>query len=225
MDPENTTTDTAAPAAATTEQPATQPAGQTANQGATFSAEQQEAVNRIVAKRLEEDRARRAAAAATPAPKPAPAGKPAEQPDLAAEIAEMRRSQTELKQQLDYERRTKSLGLDEAKAAALFSVYQANPDGFDNVVSALGIKANQPAATAAPTATTEQPRPPAAAPSAPSGANLPMQGGVIDIFAMTPAQLRQQGPEFVRTQLESLWKIGNQLSGAPRRPVAPSQRK
>ncbi len=220
MDPENTTTDTAAQAAATTEQPASPPA--TEKPSGSFT---QEDVNRIVAKRLEEDRARRPAAA--PAPKPAApsTAKASAEPDVRAELEEMRRETTELKQRLDYSSRATRLGLDEARAAALFPVYQANPDGFDNVVTALGIKAHQPAVNPAPTATqAEAPKPPAAAPSAPTATSLPTQNGIVDLFALSPVQLRQLGPDGVRENLERLWKIGNQLSGAPTRPKVPSQR-
>lgn len=224
MDPENTTTDTTAPSAVTTEQPATQPAGLAANQGVTFTAEQQEHVNRIVTKRLEEDRARRPATA--PAPKPAPTNtaKPSTEPDFRAELDEMRRSQAELMQRLDYTSRTAKLGLDDARAAALFKVYQANPDGFDETVSTLGIKAPQPAATAAPTATTtEAPRSPAAAPSAPTSSNLPTANGVIDIFA--PGVASRLGPQGLRVELEKLWGLADSIKGKPSRPSLPSQRK
>lgn len=218
MDPENTATDTTAPVAATTDQPASPPA--TEKPAGFFN---QEDVNRIVAKRLEEDRARRPAAA--PAPKPAPA-KSAEQQDLASIVAEMQRTQTELKQQLDYERRTKVLGLDETRAAALFKVYQANPEGFEGVVAALGIKATQPAAPAAPTATQapEAPKPPAMAPSAPSGHGLPTQAGVVDLFSLTEQQKRDLGPAGIRKVLEQLVQIGNDQAGIPQRPKPPSQR-
>lgn len=227
MDPENTTTDTTAPVATTTDQPASPPAEQrTAPAAPTFT---QEDVNRIVTKRLEEDRARRSAAAPVQAPRPAPQpnSKPPAEPDLRAELDEMRRQQTELMQRLDYTSRTARLGLDDARASALFKVYQANPDGFDDVVSALGIKAPTPAAPAAPTATQpDAPRPaPAAAPSAPTAANLPTQNGVVDIFAIPGPQLRALGPEFVRTELEKLWRIGEQQQGKPQRPRIPSQRK
>lgn len=230
MDPENTTTIDTAAVAATTEQPGTQPAGAAgAAQEVTFTAEQQAHVNRIAANARAQGRAERVAPAAKPAPVSnanANAKPSNDQPDLRVEFEEMRRQQTELMQQLDYTKRTARLGLDDTRAGALFRVYQANPDGFDEVVSALGIKAPTPAATAAqPATTTEAHRPPAAAPSAPTSASLPMNGGVPDIFAMTDAQLRQQGPGWVRAQLESLWKIGNQLSGAPVRPSPPSQRK
>lgn len=221
MDPENTNPDTTAPVAATTDQPASPPAPE---KPAGFS---QEDVNRIVAKRLEEDRARRPVA---PAPKPAPVStaKPApEQTDLASVVAEMQRKQDELVQRLDYSSRATKLGLDEAKAAALFPVYQANPDGFDSVISALGIKAHQPAAPAASIATQpEAPRPaPAAAPSAPTSANLPMQNGQVDIFSMTPAQHRAMGPEWMKQQLSTLWRIGEDAQGKPQKPKLPSQRK
>jgi hypothetical protein len=170
MDPENTITETTAPVAPTTDQPASPPAPE---KPSSFS---QEDVNRIVAKRLEEDRARRPVAA-PPAPKPTQPSKPAAPADvdLRAELDEMRRQQTELVQRLDYTSRASKLGLDEARAAALFKVYQANPDGFDDVVGALGIKASQPAASAAPTVTAATPQP-NAAPISDKGSPAPGTG-------------------------------------------------
>lgn len=222
MDPENTTTEATATVAVTTEQPASPPAQE--KPAGIFT---QEDVNRIVAKRLEEDRARRPAAA--PAPKPAPApstAKASSEPDLQSQLDEMRRNQTELVQRLDYQSRTSKLGLDEARAAALFKVYQANPDGFDDVVAALGIKAHQPAAPAAPTATQapEAPKPPAMAPSAPSGHGLPTQNGVIDLFSLNQSQIKALTPNGVKETLEKLVSIGNQMAGIPQRPKPPSQR-
>jgi hypothetical protein len=221
MDPENTTTDTTAHVAATTDQPASPPA--TEKPAGYFD---QADVNRIVTKRLEEDRARRPAAA--PAPKPAApiTAKPAES-DLQSQLDEMRRSQTELMQRLDYSSRTAKLGLDDAKAAALFAVYQANPDGFDATVAALGIKATQPAAIpAAPIATqpTDAPKSPAMAPTAPSGHSLPTQAGVVDLFALTAQQRKDLGHSGIRKVLEQLTDIGNSQAGIPQRPRPPSQR-
>lgn len=173
MDPENQTTEPTAPVAPATEQPASPPAPQ---KPAGFF--DQEDVNRIVAKRLEEDRARRPAAA-QPAQKPTQPNKPAAttEPDLRAELEEMRRTQTELMQRLDYTSRAAKLGLDDTRSAALFKVYQANPDGFDEVVNALGIKASQPAAPAAPTPVTQIATPqPSATPISDKGSPAPGTG-------------------------------------------------
>jgi hypothetical protein len=73
------------------------------------------------------------------------------------------------------------------------------------------------------TSPTDPARPPAAAPSAPANAALPMQQGMIDIFACTPAQLQQLGPQGVRDVLDKLASIGAQMQGAPQRPKVPSR--
>lgn len=88
----------------------------------------------------------------------------------------------------------------------------------------LGIvkQVTQPAAPAATATTTEAPRP-AAAPAAPSAHTLPTAMGVPDLFSMTPAQHAALGPQGVRSALEQLWKIGNQMSGAPERPKPPQR--
>jgi len=80
-----------------------------------------------------------------------------------------------------------------------------------------------PAANAATTAPIAQPAP-AAAPSAPSAHALPTANGVVDLFNLTPAQHQALGPSGIRANLEQLWAIGNQMSGAPARPKPPSQR-
>ena len=97
--------------------------------------------------------------------------------------------------------------------------------GWNAPASVVTPSAAQPAAPAATTAnaTAEAPKPaPAAAPSAPTSANLPTSNGVVDIFA--PGVARQLGPEGLRTELEKLWKIGNDMQGKPQRPKPPSHR-
>jgi len=88
-------------------------------------------------------------------------------------------------------------------------------------------KAPTPAApVAAPTATTptEAPKPPAMAPAAPSGHSLPTQNGIVDLFSLTPQQLKDIGPTGVRQALEQFNTIGSQMAGIPQRPKPPSQR-
>lgn len=73
-------------------------------------------------------------------------------------------------------------------------------------------------------ATTPEVRPaPAAAPAAPSAHTLPTAHGVTDLFSLTPAQIQAQTPASARKALEELWKIGNQMSGAPDRPKVPQR--
>lgn len=72
--------------------------------------------------------------------------------------------------------------------------------------------------------TTEAPRPaPAAAPAAPTGHSLPTSHGVVDLFNLTPSQLRELGPQGVRKNLEQLWAQGAQLAGAPPRQKPPTK--
>ncbi len=213
--PDENITDTTATVAATIDQPASPPA-----ESKPAPAFTQEDVNRIVAQRLADDRARRPAQA--PAPKSAPTA-PAAAPDLASELAAIKQQLADQATRLDFEKRTKGLDVDAAKSETLFKVFAANPTAFDEVVQAFGIKpVTQPAAQAAPPTTPEAPRP-AMAPSAPAGNALPTQNGVIDLFSLTPEQLRSLGPQGVRGELEKLWKIGSQLSGAPARPKVPSR--
>jgi len=70
----------------------------------------------------------------------------------------------------------------------------------------------------------EQARPHvAAAPSAPSGANLPTENGLVNMWAMDPARVRALGPAFVRENLERAWGIADDMSGRPRKPELPGQ--
>ena len=84
--------------------------------------------------------------------------------------------------------------------------------------------ATTPPATATPIATVATTPAPAAAPAAPSAHALPTANGVIDLFNLNQSQLGSLGPQGVRENLEKLWIIGNQSSGAPVRPKPPSQR-
>lgn len=65
-----------------------------------------------------------------------------------------------------------------------------------------------------------QPKP-AAAPAAPSAHTLPTAMGLVDLFAMQPHELHALGPQEVRKNLDQLWAIGRQASGAPQRPKPP----
>lgn len=66
-------------------------------------------------------------------------------------------------------------------------------------------------------------RPPAAAPSAPANAALPMQNGIIDLWACSESELASLGPQGVREVLDRLASIGAQMQGAPQRPKPPSR--
>jgi len=200
------TTDTTAQPNATIDQSGPPPTGGAA-QAATFN---QEDVNRIVAKRLEEDRARRPAAA--PAAKPAPDNAKTPEVNVVAELQE-------LKQRLAFEKRTRGYDLDDKKSEALFKVYQANPEGFEEAVTVFGIKTPQPIASTTNGNTVDPAKTGAAAPVAPVGSVNPMtSGGMIDIFNLSAEQLDQLGPAGLREAYEKNIAIGNQRAGAPPRP-------
>jgi hypothetical protein len=201
------TTDTIAPVAATAVVETPAPAAPVEK---VFTQDQ---VNAFVQQRLAADRAARSKVEPKAEPqKPTPA--PADV-DVHAELIEM-------KHRLAYEKRTAKLELEDSKSDALFKIYKADPQGFDEAVALFGLKNPTPAAPAAPTATTTEQRPaPAAAPSAPVANALPTANGLPDLFAMTPAQHQALGPAKVREALEAAWKIGNQMSGAPQRRKAP----
>ena len=225
------TTTTTAPAATTSDQPVTPPAA--GAQPAAFTAEQQEAVNRIVQQRLTEDRARRPAAA--PAATPAPTARPAATPPAATPESSM--TVTEFHQQIArtraFERVTAPAGLTDRQVERMEAALRAeNPadvsqwsrDYLADMALGKPATATTPPAPATPNATTtEQRTAPAAAPSAPVANALPTANGLPDLFAMTPSQHQALGPAKVREALEAAWKIGNQMSGAPQRRKAPQR--
>jgi hypothetical protein len=230
----NTTT-TPAPVAATTDQPATPPAA--GAQPVAFTPEQQEALNRIVQQRLTEDRARRPVA--PPATPPAATGRAAPATPAAAATPEPSMSATEVQQLIARDRAftrvTATAGLTDRQIERMESALRAeNPTDVSQWSRdyLADMKLGQPAtattapppATATPIAPVATTPAPAAAPSAPSAHALPTANGVVDLFNLTHPQLGALGPQGVRENLEKLWGIGNQASGAPTRPKPPSQR-
>jgi hypothetical protein len=197
------TTDTTAQPNVTIDQPGPPPAEGKSNAGTITK----EDVNRIVRERLEEDRARRPAAA--------PAAKPAQETSAKAADVDVRAELQEMKQRLAFEKRTRTLELDDKKSEALFKVYQANPDGFEEAVTVFGLKTPQQIAT--PNGSTVDPaKAGAAAPTAPSGPVNPItSGGVVDIFNLSVAQLDQIGPAGLRAEYEKIVAVGNARAGAP----------
>ena len=180
----------------------------------------QEQVNAIVQKRLADDRAARSAPTAPKAAEPK-----AEKPVERMSNSELHAEIEQIKLRSAFEKRTAKFDLEDSKSEALFKIYKADPSGFDEAVSMFGIKATTPTPTQSVTAVAApEPKTPPAAPSAPSGHSLPTQNGLTDLFAMSPVQLDQLGPSGVRTALEQIWKIGNQRSGAPTRPMPPTRK-
>lgn len=218
-------TDTTAPAATVIDpQPATPPAPSVK----TFT---QEEVDQIVKSRLERSQRK-------PDPTPAPRAEPQKLPgaEPAAASPSLADIDRRIAQAEDFATLATSAGLDlDQKRIARSMLAAANPADvstwWKETIEPLKLgkqpapPAVQPAASAAPAATpaTEMPKP-AAAPSAPSAHTLPTANGVVDLFNLSQPQLQALGPSGVRENLEKLWAIGNQMSGAPARPKPPSQR-
>lgn len=223
-DPSNTdTTATSAATVTTDPSPVTPPAQVQASAPKTFT---QEEVDQIVKSRLERGQRK---PDAPPLKAEAKAIEPAS--TAAPSIDDIDRR---IERHGQFVRVTTTAGLDDAQSRILGDLMRAaNPPDVaawcGDTIAALKLgKSSAPPAvqTQAPAtanAPTEAPKP-AAAPAAPSAHTLPTANGVPDLFSMTPAQHAALGPQGVRSALEQLWKIGNQMSGAPERPKAPTQR-
>jgi hypothetical protein len=144
---------------------------------------------------------------------------------------QMRDAFNELQLRMRFDKQALKRGVDDSAAEDLFQLFKVQKPAddaawFEEKSERFGFKGKTAAPTAAPaTATTapvEAPKP-AAAPGAPSTHQLPTSNGLLDPFSMTPAQQAALGPQGMRNALEALWKIGNQMSGAPERPKAPQR--
>ena len=221
-DPINTdTTATSATTVTTDPPPATPPAQVQAPAPKTFT---QEEVDQIVKSRLERGQRK---PEAPPAKVEAKATEPAN--TAATSIDDIDRR---IERHGQFVRATTTAGLDDDQSRILGDLMRAaNPSDVaawcGQTIAALKLgKPSAPPAVQTPataTATAEAPKP-AAAPSAPSVHALPTANGVPDIFNMTVQQHQAIGPKGVREALEELWKIGNQMSGAPERPKVPTSR-
>lgn len=99
----------------------------------------------------------------------------------------------------------------EGAASAARKADQTSPAPAAQTIAeivAATVKAMQPA--------TEAPRP-AAAPSAPNPHVLPTSMGVTDVFQ--PGVAATLGPRALRSELEKIWSIAAERSGAPQRPI------
>lgn len=230
MADENPTTATVTAPAATTDQPVTQPVPiVTPPPKVTFTAEQQEALDRIIKDRLaQQERTLRP----TPAAKPATEPKPAATPSAALTDQDVRQM---MARQRAFDRSTATAGLSDRQMTRMEqAMSSANPDDVSTwcaeYLEDMGLKkqpAMNPPVPAPPTTATTAPSAPtlpATAPSAPQGHGLPTQDGIVDIFSMTEDQRQQLTPVGVRKALEALVSVGNQRAGMPQRPKPPSQR-
>ncbi len=108
-----------------------------------------------------------------------------------------------------------------APAAPAASGMDARLDKLETMFSTLIERLTPAAPQAAPPPAESTHRAPAAAPSAPMAHDLPTSMGLVNMWAMTPAQLERMGPHGVRHQLEEAWRIGHAMAGAPTRPEPP----
>lgn len=218
-------TDTTAPAATVIDpQPVTPPAPAPATPK-MFS---QEEVDSIVKSRLERSQRK-------PEPQPAPRVEP-QKPTAEPASTSLADIDRRIAQAEDFATLATAAGLDlDQKRIARTMLAAANPSDvsawWNETIAPLKLgkpaappSVQTPAAPAAPAAIGTTPPSPAAAPAAPVAHALPTANGVIDLFNLNPAQLQSLGPQGVRENLEKLWAIGNQMSGAPQRPKPPSQR-
>jgi hypothetical protein len=194
-------------------------------------------VTRIVQERLERDRrARPAAPAAAPPPAPVDDGtdEKLSLKHIKAQLDEEKRQREADKRRSAFDKQALRLDMTESQMDDFYALSELQkPADVKEWLLAKGFKpvsttttspaTPAPTAAAAP-ASTDAPKPPAAAPSAPSAHALPTSNGVVDLFAMTPAQHQQLGPKGVRAALETLWEIGNTMNGMPQRPKVPNQR-
>ncbi len=224
----------APPAAPPTSAPGTAPGGEEKHLP-------QSQVNALVAQARREGReqALREAQAPQPPAAPPPSAKPETKKTVEEQIADLRADAREDRERARFERElVRFPQVNEALTNRLFRLARAEGVAAENfgtwiaeAVTQFGFQsapapATPPASSATPSApsTTTPAAPPPAAPAAPSPHSLPTANGVVDLFNLTPAQLRELGPQGVRKNLEQLWAIGNQMSGAPERPKPPSQR-
>lgn len=185
-DETQTNTDTNAPATApvATNAPVTAPAA-----SVNFTPEQQEQVNAIIAKRLAEDRARRAPTPAAPAAAPAPQSTQVALPDDGESHMtpkQMRDAYNELQLRMRFDRHALRRGVDDDKIDdlfALFKVQKPADDGqwFDEKAARFGFNKGQSAAPTAQTASATAPNvpvPPVGPPISDKGSPAP--GGVTN---------------------------------------------
>lgn len=225
MGDETSTTTTETPAApVTTASPApVTPPAQVAPPVAakTFT---QEEVNQIVSKRVEEVRQRTTPKPTAPAAAP-PAGNdppPSGHPDIQAMIV----------REGDFREEMVRSGASPEQIGLIRSLLNVeNPSDVrawcqqKASIMGLGKPPAPPVVTQPATAIpAEAPKPPAAAPSAPSGHALPTRDGVPDIFSLDERTIRAMPPSQIRQTLEQLQNLGNQAAGMPQRPKPPSQR-
>ena len=176
-------------------------------------------MNRIVARRLEEDRARRAA-------------------PRAPESTEKKFAITEdefnalLSRQRAFDRVTAAAGLSDRQLERMESARKAeNPQDVAawarGYLDDMGLgKSNVNPSSNAQTAPIAEHKPSAVAPSSsqPSAVTPVTTGGLVDIYNLTPEQFASMSPAQLREHHERNVAAGNAKSGAPRLPMAVQKR-
>jgi predicted Zn-dependent peptidase len=179
----------------------------------------QDDVNRIVAKRLEEDRARRTA------PK-APESTEKKTAITADEVTAL------LASQRAFDRVTAGAGLSDRQMERMEAARKAeNPQDVAawarGYLEDMGLgKSNVNPSPNAQTAPVAEHKPAAVAPSSsqPSAVTPVTTGGLVDIYNLTPEQFASMTPAQMREHHERNVAAGNARTGAPRLPMAVQKR-
>ena len=214
MDTEHTApTDTSS--TTPTDQPGTAPAAA----AAPAPAFTQDDVNRIVARRLEEDRARRVA---PKAPEQTDKRTAITADDVTALLASQRA----------FDRVTASANLTDRQLERMEAARKAeNPPDVAawarGYLADMGLgKSNLNPSPNAQTAPVAEHKPSAVAPSSsqPSAVTPVTTGGLVDIYNLTPEQFASMSPAQLREHHERALASANAKSGAPRLPMAVQKR-
>lgn len=216
MSDEIATTNPSESPATTSDPPATPPAGSASGQPAERMLPQSE-VDRIVQRRLEQDRARRAPAA--PAPRPASqtttnSNPSADDGQSNARARERAFDRAALKLELN----DTQAGIMEAEAIKQGVSPGEMTEWCQRFAGDVFGKQPVSTTTTVPAAAPSEPaKPPAAAPSSsqPSAVSPITTGGLVDIYTLTPEQFAAYTPQQLREHHERNVSAANSRHGAP----------
>jgi hypothetical protein len=179
----------------------------------TFTPEQQEQVDRIVAERVARVK------------QPVAAAKTADQdtPSEALSLKSLKAELEETKLRAAFDKRAAKLSLPDEDHDDLFENWKnKQPDAREAWLEQkakrfMTTTKTDPAATTTASAVTE-PKP-ASAPNAPGRVDPLTAGGQVNIFNLTDSEINQLGPQGLRKHFETLLEAGNRANGAPQRPT------